>query len=87
MDECVGRRISWAKFWRRKLAIEGGVGSVALLKETQSDLLCVCETNRLGGGVGLFLACEDLARMFDNSFAACCFYLFLFLKWRLACAH
>ena len=34
-----------------------------------------------GGGDGLFLACEDFGRMFDNSFPACVFIIF-FLKWR-----
>ena len=37
-----------------------------------------------GGGGGFFLACEDLGRVFDNSFPAC---IFFFFKWRLACAH
>ena len=35
---------------------------------------------------GVFLACEDLGRMFDNSFPACAFFFF-FLKWRLARAN
>ena len=30
-----------------------------------------------------FLACEDLGRIFNNSFPSALF----FLKWRLACAH
>ena len=34
---------------------------------------------RRGGGGGFFLACEDLGRMFDNSFPACAFF-FLFPK-------
>ena len=32
-----------------------------------------------GGGGGIFLACEDLGRMFDNSFPACAFFFFLLL--------
>ena len=31
-----------------------------------------------GGGGGFFLACEDFARMFDNSFPACAFFFFFF---------
>lgn len=42
---------------------------------------CLCGN---GGGDGFFFACEDLGRMFDFSFPACSF---LFLKWRLTCAH
>ena len=30
------------------------------------------------GGGGIFLACEDFLRMFDNSFPACAFFLVLF---------
>ena len=37
-------------------------------------------------GGGLFLTCEDLGRMFDNSVPACTLYNF-FLKRRLAHAH
>ena len=36
-----------------------------------------------GGGGGLLLACEDLGRVFDNSFPVCAF----FLKWRLDRTH
>ena len=39
-----------------------------------------------GGGGGIFLACEDFGRMFDNSFPACVSF-FLFLKWKLPRAH
>ena len=34
-----------------------------------------------GGGGGLFLACEDLGRIFDHSFPACAFFvLFCFFE-------
>ena len=32
-----------------------------------------------GGGGGIFLTCEDLGRMFDNSFPACTYFSFFFL--------
>ena len=40
--------------------------------------------------VDFSLACEDFRRMLDHSFPARAFlffYLFIFLKWRLAHAH
>ena len=41
------------------------------------------------GVVGdFFLDCEDFFfRMFNYSFPTCVFFGFVFLKWRLACAH
>ena len=38
---------------------------------------------------GFFLACEDLGRMFDNSYPACgcCCFVCLFFMWRLSHAH
>ena len=38
---------------------------------------------------GVFLTCEDFGKMFNHSFPACTFFLFLFFffKWRLARAH
>ena len=32
----------------------------------------------ISGDGGFFLACEDLGRMFDNSFPACTFFFFFF---------
>ena len=37
-----------------------------------------------GGGVDIFLACEDFGRMVNNSFPASAFF---FLSGDLACAH
>ena len=33
-----------------------------------------------GGGGGFFIACEDFARIFDNSFPACAFFFFFLVE-------
>ena len=51
------------------------------LSEAECLLKGVClEIIPSHGGGGFFLACEDLGRMFDNSFPVCVF--FFFFKWR-----
>ena len=67
-------------------------------KLTNNCLLSISERKEgdfvLGGGGGdFFLACEDVRRMFDDSFPPVrfslflCLLLLLFSKWRLGRAH
>ena len=68
------RTVIWQKIWETKESLTVPLPKKGNLKQKHD----YC------GGGGFFLACEDLGKMFNNSFPACFFFLFFFLKWRLA---